>query len=123
MEELQLAKLKKTRQKIDPSIWVILIGGLMLLVAVVVLLTQSRQSAPSSTGTQNPNIPYPEVVRVSVQDAKAAFDAGTAVFVDVRGDDLYNTGHIPGALSIAENEMESRFTELNPNDWIITYCT
>lgn len=118
-----MAKLKKNKQKIDPSIWVILIGGLMLLVAVVVLLTQSRQSAPSSTGTQNPNIPYPEVVRVSVQDAKAAFDAGTAVFVDVRGDDLYNTGHIPGALSIAENEMESRFTELNPNDWIITYCT
>ncbi|MDO9086751.1 MAG: rhodanese-like domain-containing protein [Anaerolineaceae bacterium] len=116
-----MAKLKKTKHKIDPSIWVILIGGLMLLVAVIVLFTQSRQSAQSPT--QNANIPFPEVERVSVQDAKAALDAGTAVFVDVRGDDLYNTGHIPGALSIAENEMESRFTELNPNDWIITYCT
>ena len=115
-----MAKLKKTKQKIDPSIWVILVGGLMLLVAVIVLLTQSRQAAPSSTGTQNPNIPYPEVVRVSVQDAKAAFDAGTAVFVDVRGDELYNTGHIPGALSIADTEMDSRFTELDPNAWIIT---
>ena len=114
---------KKSKQKIDPSIWVILIGGLMLVVAVIVLFMQSQQINPTNTINQNPNIPYPEVERVSVQDAKAALDAGTAVFVDTRGDDLYNTGHIPGAISIAENDMETRFTELNPNDWIITYCT
>lgn len=118
-----MPKLKKSKQKIDPSIWVILIGGLMLLVAVVVLLSQSRQSSQTSSGTQNPNIPYPQVVRVSVQDAKAAFDAGTVVFVDVRGEDLYNAGHIPGALEIAEDEIESRLSELDPNAWIITYCT
>ena len=45
------------------------------------------------------------------------------MFVDVRGDELYNTGHIPGALSIADTEMDSRFTELDPNAWIILYCT
>lgn len=118
-----MARQKKTKQKIDPSIWVILIGGLMLLVAVVVLLIQSQQPSPLTASTQNPNIPYPEVERISVQDAKAAYDAGTAVFVDVRGDDSYNMGHIPGAISIAEEEMEARFTELDPNDWIITYCT
>ncbi len=118
-----MARQKKTQQKIDPSIWVILIGGLMLLVAVVVLLIQSQQPAPLASSTQDPNIPYPEVERISVQDAKAAYDAGTAVFVDVRGDDSYNMGHIPGAISIAEEEMEARFTELDPNDWIITYCT
>lgn len=95
----------------------------MLLVAVVVLLLQSQQTAQTPTNTQNQNIPFPEVERISVQDAKAAYDAGTAVFVDVRGDELYNTGHIPGAISIAENEMVTRFSELNPNDWIITYCT
>lgn len=114
---------KKSKQKIDPSIWVILIGGLMLVVAVIVLLIQSQQTTPTNTVNQNLNVPYPEVERVSVQDAKAAFDAGKAVFVDTRGDDLYNTGHIPGALSILDVDMESRFTELNPNDWIITYCT
>jgi 3-mercaptopyruvate sulfurtransferase SseA len=118
-----LARQKKNKQKIDPSIWVILIGGLMLVVAVVVLVIQAQQPAQSPVTNQNLNIPYPEVERVTVQDAKAAYDAGTAVFVDVRGDDLYNAGHIPGALSIAESEMESRFTELDPNAWIITYCT
>jgi 3-mercaptopyruvate sulfurtransferase SseA len=118
-----LARQKKSKQKIDPSIWVILIGGLMLVVAVVVLVIQAQQPAQSVVTTQNSFVPYPEVNRVSVQDAKAAYDAGTAVFVDVRGDELYNTGHISGALSIADTEMDSRFTELDPNAWIILYCT
>jgi len=118
-----LARQKSTKQKIDPSIWVILIGGLMMVVAVVILLIQSQQPAIPAGNTQNPNIPYPQVERISVGDAKAAFDAGTAVFVDTRTIDSYNAGHIPGALSIPEEEAESRFAELNPNDWIITYCT
>ena len=118
-----MARQKKSKQKIDPSIWVILIGGLMLVVAVAVLVIQAQQPAQSAVTNQNSNIPYPQVERVSLQDAKVAYDAGTAIFVDVRGDDLYNTGHIPGSLSIAESEMESRFTELDPNAWIITYCT
>ena len=118
-----MAKLKKKKQKIDPSIWVILIGGLMLVVAVVVLVIQAQQPAQSAVATQNSFVPYPEVERVTIQDAKTAYDAGTAVFVDVRGDELYNTGHIPGALSIADTEMDSRFTELDPNAWIILYCT
>lgn len=103
--------------------WVILVGGLMLAIAVVVLVIQARKPDPSINANQNLNIPYPQVERVSLQDAKVAYDAGTAVFVDVRGDDFYNSGHIPGALSIAEAELENRFSELDPNDWIITYCT
>jgi 3-mercaptopyruvate sulfurtransferase SseA len=118
-----LARQKKSKQKIDPSIWVILIGGLMLVVAVVVLVIQAQQPAQSVVTNQNLNIPYPEVERVFLQDAKAAYDAGTAIFVDVRGDDLYNAGHIPGALSIPESDLESRITNLDPNARIITYCT
>jgi len=118
-----LARQKKNKPKVDPSIWVILLGGLMLVVAVVVLVVQAQQSNTTTTSNENLNIPYPQVERVSVEDAKAAYDAGTAVFVDVRGDDLYNESHIPGALSIDEGQLESRYTELDPNAWIITYCT
>lgn len=118
-----MARQKKSKQKIDPSIWVILIGGLMLVVAVVVLVIQAQQPAQSAVATENTFVPYPEVDRVIVQDAKAAYDAGTAIFVDVRGDDLFNVGHIPGALSIPESDMESRISNLDSNAWIITYCT
>ena len=77
-----MARQKKSKQKIDPSIWVILIGGLMLVVAVVVLVIQAQQPAQSAVATQNSFVPYPEVERVTIQDAKAAYDAGTAVFVE-----------------------------------------
>lgn len=118
-----MARQKKSKQKLDSSIWVILIGGLMLVVAVVVLVIQAQQPTQSAVTNQNSNIPYPEVERVTVQDAKAAYDAGTAVFVDVRGDDLYNGGHIPGSLSIPESDLEARITNLDQNTWIITVCT
>jgi rhodanese-related sulfurtransferase len=31
--------------------------------------------------------------------------------------------HIPGSLSIPLAEIETRLSELDPNQWIITYCT
>jgi hypothetical protein len=119
-----LARKKQKNQKLDPAIWVIIIGGLMLIIAVVILLIQAQPGSQSTTNTvPTAFVPYADVDRVSIQDAKAAYDAGTAVFVDVRGDDLYNVGHIPGAISIDGDQIETRFNELNPNDWIITYCT
>ena len=66
---------------------------------------------------------YPDVARVSLADAKAAYDTHGAVFVDVRDAESYAQSHIPGALSIPLSELETRRSELKPSDWIITYCT
>jgi ArsR family transcriptional regulator len=63
------------------------------------------------------------VPRVTLAEAKAALDDGTAIFVDVRGDDVYALSHIPGAVSIPLNDLETRLDELDPEQWIITYCT
>ena len=66
-----------------------------------------------------------EVPRVTLEDAKTAFDNGRAVFVDVRSKDAYKAGHIPDALLIQLGEFETNPTKLKlPKDqWIITYCT
>ena len=66
-----------------------------------------------------------EVTRVSIEDAKTAFDNGTAIFVDIRSEQSFAISHIPGALNIQLGEFETNPTELNlPKDqWIITYCT
>jgi rhodanese-related sulfurtransferase len=58
-----------------------------------------------------------------LEDAKKALDAKSAVFVDVRSPESYSAGHITGAINIPLAELESRAGELNPADWIITYCT
>lgn len=79
------------------------------------------------TDTQTIEIPLSEdhVKRVSLEDAKAAFDNGTATIVDVRSEQAFAAGHIPGAINIQLGEFETNPTELGlPKDqWIITYCT
>jgi 3-mercaptopyruvate sulfurtransferase SseA len=104
-------------------ILLIAVGVLLLIGAVVsVVFLRSPDSAaylvdPGAEGS------YPEVTRVSLTTAKDAFDTGAAVFVDVRGREYYENGHIPGAKSIPLGEVEQRRSELDPNDWIILYCT
>ena len=76
-----------------------------------------------STSEQTMRIPHPEIARISVQDAKAAFDSNAAIFIDTRGEPYYSQGHIPGALSITEDELSNRLDDIRSADWIITYCT
>lgn len=78
--------------------------------------TQASWSVDSQT-------PFPDIKRVSLKEAKAAYESKSAVFVDVRSAESYSQGHIPGAINIPLAEMESRAGELDPNQWIITYCT
>jgi 3-mercaptopyruvate sulfurtransferase SseA len=66
---------------------------------------------------------YPGVPRVSLADAKAAYETGSAVFLDVRDAESYAQNHIVGALSIPLNELPDRMGELDKSAWIITYCT
>jgi|MudIll2142460700_1097286.scaffolds.fasta_scaffold27376_5 3-mercaptopyruvate sulfurtransferase SseA len=64
-----------------------------------------------------------QVTRVSLADAKAAYDSGSAVFLDVRDAEAYEASHIPGAILIPVYEVQDRIDELDPSAWIITYCT
>ena len=77
----------------------------------------------SSLPTSPVGIPYPEIPRVSLEDAKAAFDSGTAVFVDVRGESSFAQSHIPGAISMTEADLPDHMDDLDRSSWIITYCT
>jgi 3-mercaptopyruvate sulfurtransferase SseA len=109
------------------SLWpIILVGAGFILVAgaVVIFLNNPLQPSVFTVPTQVLNqIPFPEIPRVSLGDAKAAYDLKTAVFIDVRGEPYFSQGHIPGALSITSAELSSRMSELDPNSWVITYCT
>jgi hypothetical protein len=79
----------------------------------------------STTRPNNPPLTEAEVPRVSLEDAKAAFDDGEAVIVDVRSREAYAAGHIPGAINIQLGEFETAPSTIDlPKDaWIITYCT
>ncbi len=64
-----------------------------------------------------------QVPRISQEDAKKDYDAGTAVFVDSRAEANYNQEHITGALSIPIGSTEDKFSVLPKNKKIIVYCS
>ena len=98
-----------------------LAAGIVLIV-ITTALAACAASPPQITN--NPNAESPgEVQRVTLEESKAAFDNSEAIFLDVRSAGSYAAGHIPGALSIPLAELEGRIGELDPNQWIITYCT
>ena len=95
-------------------------GGVLLILAGLVWVVLNQPPAPIKTPTPDS---VEQVKRVLLEDAKAAYDAGTAVFLDVRDSDSYNVSHIPGALLIQVSDLTNRLSELKPSSWIITYCT
>jgi len=60
--------------------------------------------------------------RITVEEARAAFERGEAVFVDVRGEDAFRQGHIRGALSVPTGTTAQHADKLPKNKLIITYC-
>jgi rhodanese-related sulfurtransferase len=60
--------------------------------------------------------------RISQANAYKLFKEGKAVFIDVRSNTQYTTGHIKGALSIPGSQLLGRFNEVTPGKTVITYC-
>ena len=88
-------------------------------------VTTARPLSPDEMSTLSAPLTEANLRRVTIQDAKAAFDDQAAIFVDVRSENAFAVSHIPGAINIQLGEFETNPTELNlPKDhWIITYCT
>ncbi|MEB1807441.1 MAG: rhodanese-like domain-containing protein [Bacillaceae bacterium] len=43
-------------------------------------------------------------------------------FVDLREEELYNEGHVPGAINIPYEDFQQRFTELRKDKGVILIC-
>lgn len=48
--------------------------------------------------------------------------AGTAIVLDVRPEDEFRQGHLPGALNIPLAQLERRLADLPPDREIVAYC-
>lgn len=69
------------------------------------------------------DLPYPEVPRISVAEAKALHDEGKALLVDLRGEEAFQQISIPGSINLPYLELEARYSELPRDAQIITICT
>jgi rhodanese-related sulfurtransferase len=63
---------------------------------------------------------------VSLKQAKEAHKSGDALFVDARDPELFDQGHIPGAVSLPVRDFDSVFPRLEEQlraaQRVITYC-
>lgn len=100
-------------------------GGLLLITAAFMMALQNTPApaAPAASTNEHEEDTYPEIPRATLNEAKAAVDAGTAILVDVRDAGSYAESHISSALSIPLTELDERLGELDRSLWIITYCT
>jgi len=102
-------------------IWI----GVILILGALAWYIYSTSAKPSDVPEAAivPESSDSQVSRVSLADAKAAYDSGSAAFLDVRDGDAYAASHISGAILIPLTELQDRIDELDPSAWIITYCT
>ena len=98
-------------------------GPVLIAAAGVLLLASAAFLALQNANTPDLPATVAEIPRVSLADARAAYDAGQAVFIDVRDANAYAAAHIPGALSIPLAVIDSQPPQVDPSTWIITYCT
>jgi 3-mercaptopyruvate sulfurtransferase SseA len=118
--------MKKRKTTRFPIVFLVASGFLLMLAAAIFVMQNEPNpdvSQPSAAVSDLEEQAYPEIQRVSLESAKAALDANTAVVVDVRDAGSYAASHVPGALSIPLSDLEDHLGELDSTDWIITYCT
>jgi hypothetical protein len=98
-------------------------GGIALIAAAFIFFSQNNNPAPVAEAPIGEGIPYPEIARVSLAESKSALDSGSAILLDVRSAEAFAGQHITGAVNIPVNDLGARLGELDPNAWIIPYCT
>jgi hypothetical protein len=64
-----------------------------------------------------------DVPRISVEDAKKDYDAGTAVIIDSRDANSYEQEHVKGAINVPNGSGESEFAKIPQGKKIIVYCS
>jgi hypothetical protein len=126
-----------TKRKQGSSIAIPVIVGVVVVAVIigVILSLESRQSTPSASagalttqgGPVAPldtrSLPYPDVPRVTLDDAQEKLAQGQAILVDVRSQESFDKAHAAGAISIPEGEIAARMNELPRDKELILYCT
>ena len=111
------------------SLLITLTVSLAVAIACTAETSQPGPAATSSTPASRSNTTVtitPQTVdanRITVADAKKEYDAGTAVFVDVRAAEAYKMQHIKGALHIPLESLDANLSKLPKGKKLIIYCS
>jgi len=96
-----------------------------LIISVAFAFNASLALAKDMTVADFKAEAFKNITQISPVDAKAMFDKGGVVFVDVREPDEFKAGHIPGAKSIPRGTIEWMVPKKisdDKNASIVVYC-
>ena len=99
-----------------------------MILAIVVALAACNASDTAKITASTPE-PLPGVAnadgvnRVTPAELDMLIQKGKAFIVDVRTQDAFNLGHIPGARLIPAGEVLNHVNELPRDKVIVTYCS
>ena len=62
--------------------------------------------------------------KISAEEAKSKMDAGDVIVLDVRTEEEFNEGHVPGAIRLEAEDFPDRAADVLPdtNAVILVYC-
>lgn len=63
-----------------------------------------------------------EFEQISANELRTRLRMGEIILLDVRPQEEYRAGHLPGAISIPIDELDRRLNELPPDKLIVAYC-
>jgi rhodanese-related sulfurtransferase len=133
VSEQRIKAFEKTRPKIRQAIKkeiertrqvsamdVLLIIGIGLVLGLVFNLINPGGISPIPQVWLHPSLP-----QINVHSAKQKLDAGAAVLVDARPNNLFTKKHIPGAVNLPLNVFDfvymMKFSRLDPEQELIVY--
>lgn len=80
--------------------------------------TPVQPASPTTAPT-----PVDDAPRISLADAKKAFDDRSAIFVDTHSKQTYDADHIAGAINMTTAEIGMAADKLPKGKKIIAYCS
>ena len=101
------------------SITALAVASLLTACGLIHSKTSQNANTPNANAT-----PYPDGARrVTIAELETMIKDGSAVVIDVRNEDAYNAGHIPGSKLIPSGEILNHLKELPRDKLIVTYCS
>ena len=84
--------------------------------AALIVLGAAAAARPQGATTTEPG-------RITLEDFKKQLDAGKLMVIDVRSEESYRGGHIPGSISVPLSQLEQHLTQLKASKKpIVAYC-
>jgi rhodanese-related sulfurtransferase len=102
----------------------LVLSGAVVVVVVgvlLVVLSQGQSSAAAPVDAASASAPA-RVERIQPQGYLNQFSQQPHLLLDVRTPQEFASGHIPGAINISLQTLESRLSELPTDQPIVVYC-